>query len=1196
MNKKFFIFLLALAGIVSCSKTIEKDLVVEEQGEYDPVIHFGLETCTEPDALPQTKTEYSGETVVVGNKRYERINWVTTAGEEDRVQILSNKGVNKNLDKKVEYKVVANTSTNRPGFASSEAEASPVVSGSELYWEASTASHVFFSLYPSPASVASGNVSFALNPADADTTASVKISIPTVQTYKKRTNPAGPTGLGGHKAYEFEPVMDSAFMYAAARVAGKHVGYKKVPLRYKPLFSAFKFYFFAGDGTATDPKSRDFQITKVTLSSDESLGGSYLSGAFSAKIQAPGTDNVTASFEGGVVSNGKRSVSLEIPEADRVALGQDTVVVTLLALPVDQKFLTVDVTFLDGAGDERHRVMHMQKKDNMNVDGNEGKGWYELPKTRKLYVRSGIPDIEYVFKVAPKDPKYKFPKEGESITDYYNVVSYRKLWDRKNQREIIEEWPWEVTSYMYNYETTKNRPNDFSLEKYKDIGPFRSGPAYDDAANRTSLYDDFDAGKYYESTMGENKEGVVWDNFDNGRKDLADPYDTLGSYKARNLGNYDIYGNPYPGHDVKDPIPYETANCYIVTAPGWYKIPAVYGNGYRKGKINRKVFEKMGYSLGQGSDLLPFPHRGRYTSQSGGNSPDGINWFSDMRIWGPWISVPREASDGYVYGDPGAGEPNAGSGVGCSDNGNPHVDNVYVLWEDAQGLVQVHPDQRIATDMIGSNPTPFERHYIYFYVNPDAGNGTGGNAVIAVSTNNGEGNVYWSWHIWVVPKSRLVSTVTGNKIGTQQVWYRTQPNRRDFAYDSGSRTLTINDLKSDGDPSVLAVNEMMNMNLGYVDGIPNRSIIAEFTQMSSGKKQYLPFVQGGDSDAVGVVHYQWGRKDPMWTVGNTGEKHIFWYRKNAIINDRVAHETQPLPNDPHSEGMAWYSADYGWDSWTNFNYNYGTTNYRNNLGLSWSIQYPDRFFSSSNGAYAWSTKRFDNLWDLSITSAASDEDEHIDHNVVKTLFDPCPPGFKVPNEYAFTGFNKIGIDEQVPNDANPTEYINGLEPSFYIGNNGSGTLESEGMWLYCHPTDPSKGVIYFPAAGRRQGFSNDIFDENESYVDYVAPGEVYNLFEEGMYWTAAPFVSGTSIYGRVFHMRRNTQDVDPSKRPQCFPVYTRAATPSGQPYTGFMRSHGFQVRPIRDNDAIIPGGSTSGPNVGRGQFLGDGIDLDNDAL
>lgn len=1180
MNRKLYLCLLALASMVACSKVMEKEVTAEEPlGEYDPVIHFGLETCTEPDALPQTKTEYSRETVIVGNTRYERINWVTSPdGAEDRIQILSNKGVNKNLDKKVEYKVVANSRTNRPGLASSEAEAKPLVSGSELYWEQSEASHVFFSLYPSPASAAPGSVSFALNSADADTTASVRISIPEKQTYKSRTTPTGATGDGGHKAYEFLPVMDSAYMYAVARVAGKYVGHKKVSLRYKPLFTAFKFYFFAGDNS----NSREFKITRVTLTTDESLGGSYLSGAFSAKIQAPGADNFTASFENGVVSKGKRSVSLEIQDADQVPFGQDTVVVTLLALPVDQKYLTVDVTFLDGAGEERHRVMHMQPKAHMNVSGDEAKNWYELPKTRKLYVLSGIPDIEYFFSVSPKDPKYQFPFGGETKEPYYNVVSYRKIWDRTagtNGDEVIEEWPWEVTNYIYDYQTTPTPPAGLTMGKTADTGPFQRDLA---SVIQTTV----DNGKDYKSALGQNTETNKWDTFDNGVGD-TDPYSaTEGWRKARNLANYDIYGNPYPGHDVKDPIPYETANCYIVTGSGWYKIPAVYGNGYHKGKINRQLFKREDVSKPTVPSLMNFPYRGRYTSQQSGNSPASVNWFQDLRIWGPWITVPLGEKEGYVYNAPTEGEEEAGSGVG--HDGNIHVDNVYLLWEDADGMIKVHEDQRVATD-----GKLFERHYIYFYVDTDAAP-NGGNGVIALSTSSGEGNVYWSWHIWVVPKNRLVSS-TGKKIATQQVWYRTQPYRRDFTYSGGA--LDVGDLKSDGDPSVLAVNEMMNMNLGYVDGTPNRSIVVEFTQKSSGKKAYLPYVQAGDSDAVGVVHYQWGRKDPMWTVGNNGEKEIYWYRNNSIDQ-----RTKRITNPANNEGMGWYTkSSWGGTSWSYFasNYTYGTADYRNNLGLIYSIQYPDNFLSSNSGdnaAYTWSTARMDNLWDWSIDTAASGEDEHIDHNVVKTLYDPCPPGFKVPNEYAFSGFNKVGIDEAVPNDGDPTLYINGLEPSFYIGR-GSGSLESEGMWLYCHPTDPTRGVMYFPAAGRRQGYYNywDIYDDDNNPVDFVevSPGEVYNLFEEGMYWTAAPFVNGNNIYGRAFHMRRNTKDTDQSMRPQCFPVYTRAATPAGQPYTGFMRSHAMQVRPIRDLDAVVYDYLPAAPGTGiaPGQNFQDAITL-----
>ena len=50
------------------------------------------------------------------------------------------------------------------------------------------------------------------------------------------------------------------------------------------------------------------------------------------------------------------------------------------------------------------------------------------------------------------------------------------------------------------------------------------------------------------------------------------------------LSKQDIYGNP---------IAQSTANCYVVSAPGWYKFPAVYGNAIKGGAPNEIAYHSQ---------------------------------------------------------------------------------------------------------------------------------------------------------------------------------------------------------------------------------------------------------------------------------------------------------------------------------------------------------------------------------------------------------------------------------------------------------------------------------------------------------------------------------------------------------------------------------------------------------------------------
>ena len=121
--------------------------------------------------------------------------------------------------------------------------------------------------------------------------------------------------------------------------------------------------------------------------------------------------------------------------------------------------------------------------------------------------------------------------------------------------------------------------------------------------------------------------------------------------------------------------------------------------------------------------------------------------------------------------------------------------------------------------------------------------------------------------------------------------------------------------------------------------------------------------------------------------------------------------------------------------------------------------------------------------------------------------------------------------------------------------------------------------MFFPALGRRQGFG-------------PTAGTINEMYRSAFYWTSAPFLDGVypgTLYARTFTMRRSKDDGSTTEGyPQCIPVYTVAAAPSTQPYAGFLRAHGCQVRPVRDRyeeavhipyeivyvDVHVPGGST----------------------
>ena len=162
--------------------------------------------------------------------------------------------------------------------------------------------------------------------------------------------------------------------------------------------------------------------------------------------------------------------------------------------------------------------------------------------------------------------------------------------------------------------------------------------------------------------------------------------------------------NPYNlanpgGNGAKSHIE-ETANCYLISAPGHYCIPLVYGNAIKNGKTNSHAYQ---------------------TSASGAYVLQHFKDHAGVDINNPWIE-----------------KTNSGANSG--------VDDAEVVWADEAGLVKFGAT-KIVRDA-GNNA------FVQFEVPADKIKN--GNAVIAVKKN---GTIVWSWHLWFIHDDAL-NTVT----------------------------------------------------------------------------------------------------------------------------------------------------------------------------------------------------------------------------------------------------------------------------------------------------------------------------------------------------------------------------------------------------------------------------------------------------
>ena len=145
-----------------------------------------------------------------------------------------------------------------------------------------------------------------------------------------------------------------------------------------------------------------------------------------------------------------------------------------------------------------------------------------------------------------------------------------------------------------------------------------------------------------------------------------------------------------------------TANSYLISAPGHYRIPLVYGNAIENGATYDKSY---------------ISHAPTGTS----NEQYVLRAFRDHNnnpITDPWIE-----------------KTNGGA--------NASVDGAEVVWADAADLVH---SPTIAHD--GGNA------FLDFEVT--AADIQSGNAVVAVTKGSGASKtVLWSWHLWFAPKDAL---------------------------------------------------------------------------------------------------------------------------------------------------------------------------------------------------------------------------------------------------------------------------------------------------------------------------------------------------------------------------------------------------------------------------------------------------------
>ncbi|MGP1481423.1 MAG: fimbrillin family protein, partial [Hoylesella enoeca] len=158
-------------------------------------------------------------------------------------------------------------------------------------------------------------------------------------------------------------------------------------------------------------------------------------------------------------------------------------------------------------------------------------------------------------------------------------------------------------------------------------------------------------------------------------------------------------GSPYDLSTKGGSVARSTANSYVISAPGHYSIPLVYGNAIKNGTNNPSSYQ---------------------TSNSGTYILQHFKDHAGQDITDPWITQ--------------------------SNSGANAPDAAKIVWADESDLVT-----NLAVTGSGTNA------FVKFEV--PANKIKTGNAVIAVTKG---GTVVWSWHLWFAPQDVLNTTACTN--------------------------------------------------------------------------------------------------------------------------------------------------------------------------------------------------------------------------------------------------------------------------------------------------------------------------------------------------------------------------------------------------------------------------------------------------
>lgn len=352
----------------------------------------------------------------------------------------------------------------------------------------------------------------------------------------------------------------------------------------------------------------------------------------------------------------------------------------------------------------------------------------------------------------------------------------------------------------------------------------------------------------------------------------------------------------------------------------------------------------------------------------------------------------------------------------------PGAVDAVLVWQDAPDLVT---DVRL------------ESGFLKFRARKEAF--TQGNAVVAV--RNASKEIIWSWHIWATHYKWDGSADLNTKSrSTKATGYAFSPCNLGYCDPHGG-------------------NDKRSMKLRLVFTLPDGKTKQTVTLPNTITQDGITASIAGDN-----TYYQWGRKDPM--LPGVYNKEILNWAKST-----------PLSQEYDMKNKEFF-CDYP---------EYAVKPAQSGISIGTTIKNPHLFFMShrprkntnDDKYYAeeenylrrhWHNGKTSpyglhavmNFWDSQMDRHGVSNSMDVEHNerdVTKTIYDPCPPGYKMPPPNAFTMFSKGLGAKGMPSFVNSYGELDVYD-----------AIENSGQrvgWNIALGDNHTGGKIFFPATGLR---------------------------------------------------------------------------------------------------------------------------------